>query len=115
MRTDIKDFIRCSTAPFFPLRDLTRFTDPAENTHIFAGLVLGWVSELKQPRVVAGEPHGQHRVRVRSPRLHGRQGREMGFTLSHKMAPWRNTARVYAFRNKLGYLWFCALKSPFNS
>lgn len=44
MRTDIKDFVFCSTAPFYPLHDLTRFTDSAENIHFllskfYAGLV----------------------------------------------------------------------------
>lgn len=62
MRTDIKDFVLCRTAPFYPLHDLTRFADPAENTHFFAGLVLWWVSELNYPCEVAGEHRSWHQV-----------------------------------------------------
>lgn len=41
MRTDIKDFVLCSAAPFYPLHDLTRFTDPVENAHFLLGFLLG--------------------------------------------------------------------------
>ena len=114
LRIDRKDFVLCSTAPFFHLCDLTRFTDPAENTHFFVGLALHWVSELNQPCEAAGEHRSWHKVSGSSPQLQGGKRREMRFTLSHKMAPWRNTARVYPFCNKLGYLWVCALKLLFN-